>query len=155
MAQRKNETDDEFRARRRAEEQRRRDDPETNTQIKAQQRTRYANGGRERQRSYYRTLQQERFFAWRARLWSARHGVKVTEQQLVELWNQQHAMCALSARALEADAHLDHIIPASRGGTHDISNLRWLDPAINVMRGAMSDETFIALCTDISNAHRS
>lgn len=149
MAQRTNETIEEYRARRRAEEQRRRDNPETNERIRANQRARYANGGRERQRAYYQRLRTERFFHWRARLWSNRWSVAVTEQQLHDLWQGQDGRCALSGRDLGPDAHLDHITPVADDGDHTITNLRWLDPLVNVALGRMSDEEFLSLCREV------
>lgn len=150
MTRRKDEPLDEYHARRTADEARRRADPEIGEQIKRQRREWYHRaGGRERQRAYYKQMQQERFFAWRARLWSSRWQVRVTEAQLVDLWASQQGLCALSGRALGSDAHLDHIHPVSGGGTHDITNIRWLDPQVNVALQASTDEDFATLCLDV------
>lgn len=150
MSQRRDETAEEYRARRRSEEKRRRSDPVANERIKASARARYAAGGRDRQRRYYEQMRGERFFQWRARLWSGRWRVRVTEAELLDLWMSQQGRCALSDRALGPDAHLDHVIPVARGGSHGVENLRWLDPLVNVARGAMSDESFIALCRSVA-----
>lgn len=149
MAQRKGETIAEYRARRAAEERRRRADPDAGGRIRAQARRRYANGGRERQRDYYARLRTQRFFHWRARLWSSRWQVTVTEAQLLALWRAQDGRCALSGRPLEADAHLDHVVPVAAGGAHTVDNLRWLDPEVNVARQALGDEAFARLCADV------
>lgn len=37
-------------------------------------------------------------------------------------------------------AQLDHIVPRSRGGTDDASNLRWVHKAINLLKRGMTDE---------------
>lgn len=106
-------------------------------------------GGRERQRDYYERMRSERFFEWRARLWSNRWQVDVAAEDLVKLWDYQAGLCALSGCELGPDAHLDHIVPVAEGGSHTIENLRWVDPAVNVARQAMADEDFVQMCADV------
>ena len=113
---------------------------------RARAKARYESGGKERQREYYRKMRSEEFFKWRARLWSNRWRVTVTEDELIDLWDQQGGLCPLSGRTLGDDAHLDHVWPQSRGGSHTIENLRWLDPVVNVMLQDMTDAEFVTLC---------
>jgi 5-methylcytosine-specific restriction endonuclease McrA len=94
-------------------------------------------------------LRQDHFFVWRARNWSARFKVRVTPSQLAHMWIRQQGRCALSGRPLGRDAHLDHVVPQACG-RHDITNLRWLDPAVNVARQNMDDSEFVALCRDVA-----
>ncbi len=69
-------------------------------------------------------------------------------RKLLYLWEKQGPICPLSGKQLilGVNTSLDHIIPRSKGGTSDLSNLRWVyscgDYNINIMRGAQSDEEF-------------
>lgn len=102
----------------------RRATPEINTNINARRRTLYPTNRKEGQRLYFANLREKHFFVWRARLWSARYKERVTARQLWALWRKQRGLCALSGRKLGRDAHLDHLIPISKGGAHGIENLR-------------------------------
>lgn len=61
--------------------------------------------------------------------------------ELLELFGKQEGKCALSAVsiALGQNASIDHIIPTNRGGTNDITNLRWVHIAVNRMKHDMLD----------------
>lgn len=105
-------------------------------------------------REYQERLKTKHFFVWRATRWNAhyaRHGERITPCQLASLWRSQRGLCALSARKMGRDAHLDHIIPIASGGGHGIGNLRWLDPTVNLARRALSDDEFLSLCLDVVN----
>ncbi len=91
-------------------------------------------------------LRKKHFFRWRARCQS--NGI--TAKQLGALWKGQRGRCALSGIKLGRDAHLDHIIPLSRGGSGGIGNLRWLDPWVNIARQNLSDEDFRKRCTQVA-----
>ena len=59
--------------------------------------------------------------------------------------------CNLSGLPLTVDhAALDHITPISEGGAHKMSNLQWLDPRINSMKGTMNQTEFMILCEAIT-----
>jgi len=47
------------------------------------------------------------------------------------------------------NASLDHILPISRGGTHEIENLQWVDIQINRMKTDMTHQEFIQMCHKI------
>ena len=65
------------------------------------------------------------------------------------MWRKQKGRCALTGRRLDrTTAHLDHIVPIAKGGSHDIGNLRWLCHEANLAKRALSDDEFIALCRD-------
>lgn len=121
-----------------------RQNPETRERMNAARRgnDRYLTQGKE----YARNLRTRHFFRWRARNW----GYGVTARELASLWRKQRGRCALSGCKLDRTAHLDHIIPESRGGEHTIGNLRWLDPMVNVARGNMADEDFSAMCSQVA-----
>ena len=61
------------------------------------------------------------------------------------LWEQQSGKCALSGEPLipGLNAHLDHIVPVSKGGSCEISNMRWLDGRVNILKSNKSDEIFL------------
>jgi 5-methylcytosine-specific restriction endonuclease McrA len=46
-------------------------------------------------------------------------------------------------------ASLDHTLPLSRGGAHDISNLQVLDYQANTAKGSLTVEEFVELCRDV------
>jgi len=106
-----------------------------------------------RQKIYLQRLKNEHFFIWRARNWSSRRSVKISALDLWHLWKSQRGLCALSKRKLDNTAHLDHVIHCSNGGGHDLFNLRWLDPMVNVARGNMSDSDFVTLCHQIVDSN--
>lgn len=72
-------------------------------------------------------------------------------KQLQELWENQKGLCALSGLPLipGTNASIDHIVPKSKGGTNDISNLRWVLTSVNSGRHDLSDEEFINICKAI------
>jgi CRISPR/Cas system Type II protein with McrA/HNH and RuvC-like nuclease domain len=63
-----------------------------------------------------------------------------TLDQLIELFEKQGGRCALTDVKLKSNASIDHIVPRSRGGTDDISNLRWVSWLANKMKGTQTDE---------------
>lgn len=78
----------------------------------------------------------------------------VTGKQIMELIETQQYRCALSGRELTPEtASLDHVIPLSRGGKHDISNLQVLDHQVNAAKGTMTMEEFTAMCGDVVARH--
>jgi hypothetical protein len=79
----------------------------------------------------------------------------VTAKQIMELIERQEFRCALSGRELTPEtASLDHVLPLSRGGTHDISNLCVVHHHVNAAKGTMTVDEFVAMCREVA-AHRS
>ena len=74
---------------------------------------------------------------------------------LARLWIKQKGLCALTGRRLDRTAHLDHIVPVSRNGTNDISNLQFLDPEVNQAKSDLSIDAFINLCKEAIKHHES
>lgn len=60
--------------------------------------------------------------------------------------------CELTGRIIDIkrdNYHLDHIIPVSRGGTNDLSNMAFTIPEANFAKGNMLNEEFVALCKEV------
>jgi len=75
----------------------------------------------------------------------------VTAKKLHDMIIRQRHQCNLSGLPLTVDhAALDHITPISEGGAHKMSNLQWLDPRINSMKGTMNQTEFMILCEAIT-----
>ena len=74
----------------------------------------------------------------------------VTTSGIMEILRRQDFKCALTARSLTPQsASLDHIVPISRGGKHELANLQILDSAVNRAKGTMTDEEFVSLCQEV------
>jgi 5-methylcytosine-specific restriction endonuclease McrA len=75
----------------------------------------------------------------------------VSPKQILALLESQQYRCALSGRELSPEtASLDHVIPLSRGGVHDISNVQVLDYRVNAAKGTMTVEEFVQMCRDVA-----
>lgn len=74
----------------------------------------------------------------------------VTAMSLWGLAKRQKCICPLSGRKItNENISVDHIVPLSKGGTHDITNLRLTVKETNYARLNMSDDEFISLCKDV------
>ncbi len=71
---------------------------------------------------------------------------------LFKLIEGQGYKCAYSGRDLAPEtASLDHMVPVSRGGSHDLSNIRIVHREVNVAKGTMRLEDFVAMCRDVAS----
>lgn len=76
---------------------------------------------------------------------------KVTNKALYKLLNDQEHRCALTGRDLTIDTTaLDHIIPRSDGGEHEMWNVQWVDSSVNTAKGTMGQDEFVRMCTDVA-----
>lgn len=70
-----------------------------------------------------------------------------SQNELRLLMESQQYCCALSGVALNPDtAELDHINPASSGGSNTIDNLQGLHVVVNRMKGTLSNREFVTWC---------
>lgn len=71
--------------------------------------------------------------------------------RLEMIWIAQGGRCALSSEPLlyGVNAHLDHILPRSRGGLTEFSNLQFLTSKVNWAKASLTNAEFIDLCQKI------
>ena len=66
-----------------------------------------------------------------------------------------HPICYLTGKSINLDKpesyHLDHIVPTSRGGTNDLSNLQICVKEANTAKGQLFIKELYSLCEDILN----
>jgi 5-methylcytosine-specific restriction endonuclease McrA len=92
----------------------------------------------------------KRFFHYRITKFNCTFKTNLVAKEAAFLWKRQKGVCALTGRKLtKENAELDHIIPKSKGGPHDISNLRWLVKEVNRIKRNMLDDAFMKLCFDV------
>jgi 5-methylcytosine-specific restriction endonuclease McrA len=70
------------------------------------------------------------------------------------IWEEQHGLCAVTNRPMTpgSGASLDHIVPTSKGGTNERSNLRWVLWEVNRAKSDMTHEQFVAMCREVVRA---
>lgn len=75
----------------------------------------------------------------------------ITTSSLRALLESQSYKCALTSWDLTPEtATVDHVVPVSDGGDHDISNLQFVHFSVNRAKGTMSQQDFIALCVAVA-----
>ena len=78
----------------------------------------------------------------------------VTSSAILEMVGSQHHRCAISGRELTPEtASLDHLLPLSRGGTHEPDNLCIVEHLVNTAKGTMTLDEFVSMCRDVA-AHQ-
>jgi hypothetical protein len=65
-------------------------------------------------------------------------------QDVKALRDSQDNRCAYCRVELTDGAHIDHKIPLSRGGSHQLENLCWACPTCNMRKGRKTPEEFYA-----------
>ena len=75
---------------------------------------------------------------------------RVTSGKILEMVKRQHYRCAITGRDLTPEtATLDHIVPLSRGGLHKLDNVWVVHRDVNMMKGTLVYDEFVALCRDV------
>lgn len=65
-------------------------------------------------------------------------------------WDQQQGICPYTGRKMTlVESEIDHIIPTSRGGTHDLSNIEFVPAIINRMKSDQTVDEFLKLVEEI------
>lgn len=83
---------------------------------------------------------------------ASRIGTTKRWKELLDLFDFQDERCALTGWKLTmgVDADLDHIVPLSKGGSHEISNLQWLNKDVNIIKRDLSEDYFLSIVKAIS-----
>lgn len=77
---------------------------------------------------------------------------KVNAGSLYRLLEKQKFKCAYSGRELKPNnSQLDHIIPLSKGGSHDIDNCAIVTSEVNKAKGVLSLDEFIEMCKSVAS----
>lgn len=77
---------------------------------------------------------------------------KVAAGRLMQRLIDNEFRCGISGRLLTPDtASLDHTIPLSLGGTHDMSNVDVVHKTINKMKGSMPLDEFVKWCKSVAS----
>lgn len=133
-----------------ADEKGRRDrDPE---KYRARQRFYRNNGGAARERAAKQRRKTADFFGYHTQF-ARRFNKEITSDDLRTLWDAQGGLCGLTGRVMVAEAgkvSLDHIVPRAKGGSHELTNLRWVCSEANLLKRDLSDDELLALCSDVA-----
>jgi 5-methylcytosine-specific restriction endonuclease McrA len=71
-------------------------------------------------------------------------------KMLWSIWKEQRGRCALTGvRLTRHNCEIDHIVPRSKGGSNDRSNIRWLLYDVNQAKRNLMDEEFLNLCRSV------
>lgn len=104
-----------------------------------------------RQRERHRINRETRLFYWRSKLFNAHYKTTYSAHDFAQLWKLQRGQCGLTGQRLSSDnCHIDHVVPISRGGGHQLSNLRWTTTRANQAKGMMTDPEFTELCSSVA-----
>lgn len=78
-------------------------------------------------------------------------GTKKKWEEIKELFYEQNGICPLSGRKLTIgiNTSLDHIIPSSKQGSDNVSNLRWVHYRVNIAKNNLSDDELLTLIKDL------
>lgn len=90
------------------------------------------------------------WISYKYRTLRGRYGGDVTKEELKNLFESQNKKCVLCRDELELDAHLDHIVPLSKGGKTVISNLQFLCKMCNRGKWDCTGEQYIAHCKKVT-----
>ena len=81
-------------------------------------------------------------------------------EYLNKLYEEQEHVCALSGISLEPDLNLTmqqqnmSIDRINSDIGYEEGNIQWVDKRINMMKGSLSNEEFIELCTKVANYNK-
>ncbi len=107
--------------------------------------------GKEKRRSYLDRIRVENPWLWKTITVHSKFRGKNGAEILKAIWDKQRGLCGLTGKPLDfATAQLDHIVPRSRGGGNEPSNLRWTCKRANEMKRDLLDSELLELCNQVA-----
>lgn len=76
-----------------------------------------------------------------------------SEDDLLAYWaanGVSDEMCFYTGVPLAEGWHIDHKVPLSRGGAHSMDNIVPCSPEVNIQKGTMTAEEYLAYLTEVS-----
>jgi 5-methylcytosine-specific restriction endonuclease McrA len=109
------------------------------------------NNRKEQRRQYKVRYKRIHYFKHISKVHNKRSGgYKLKPMELWGLLKRQRMLCGLTGRMLNRDnISLDHIVPLSKGGSNEPSNLRFVHIDANTFKMDMDDMALLELATDI------
>lgn len=99
--------------------------------------------------NYYK-LKGDNPVLWRLRVMRNNRSTHITMDWLEKTLADQGGVCALSGVPIDLlTCEIDHILPETRGGSDELSNLRLVCTRANEAKGNMTDEEFFELCRNV------
>jgi 5-methylcytosine-specific restriction endonuclease McrA len=87
---------------------------------------------------------------WRARVMRNNRSPHITIEWLEATLLDQGGVCALSGITIDLmTCEIDHIVPETRSGSNELSNLRLVCTRANEAKGNMTDDEFLELCRNV------
>jgi 5-methylcytosine-specific restriction endonuclease McrA len=109
-----------------------------NAQHRKEYRLKYREEHREQIRAYerkykplYKANNPMKWHQWQWVTRAKREGIKIGNVDLEKLFNEWDRTCGICGLIVEGKFELDHIIPRSKGGVHEQSNLQFVHPTCN------------------------
>lgn len=90
----------------------------------------------------YRKKNRHRVREWRNSRRQAK-GKRLPYGTVPKIGEMQKWKCAICAKGVKKDYHVDHIVPLKRGGKHEPSNLQILCPTCNVRKSAKDPVSYM------------
>jgi len=93
---------------------------------------------------------QKRYFKYLSEILRRKYSIGIGAWDLWKIAKRQQLICPLTGRRLtRKNISIDHSVPKSRGGTNDISNLRFVDYHANLAKAMFSEDELLQLAKDI------
>ena len=101
-------------------------------------------------RKRHKRSKERHYFKYAARSLRYKFRIQIVSFDLWKIAKRQRLTCPITGRHLtRTNISVDHIIPLSKGGTNDFSNLRFIDHHANLAKASFSESELLALAKDI------
>lgn len=99
---------------------------------------------------WYKAAKKRDPIKWRIQVLRLNRSKQITIDWVESELDKQHHKCALSGRPIDIlTLEVDHIVPRSKGGSDELSNLRLVCRAANAAKGELTDDELLLLCQEI------